>query len=509
MKTSLKDAASVFFTALYSVFVLVTVAMFVAYKPIISDLSNTGNNVLWYVYILAIFVAAALILFVVKIFLEYGKFVFKNKIISISFIVLCTAVPRAIWINLVNVMPKSDFRTFHLVALQLVNGNVAGNNYVSIFPHVIGYPTVLSIIYGIFGPSIKAAQVLNIILGCGIAIILYFLGKKLLDEKCGFIAAIVWAFWPSQVMYNSLVASEELFTLLNLSCMLFFFYIPDYKKNYCVSAALFMLLGILCAAANAIRPFGLLLMAAITIYYFIFSGRRENYGFIKNGTIKLMFYAVLFVSYFLASHFISLSITNTLGQEIARTPIGFNTFVGSNIKYGGAWNAEDSKALTVLMEKYGNKPQDIHDELLKMAIERFKAQSLQNINLLKNKHKTMWVTDNDILLYIRAGLDAENPSRIDFIRNYRRFNIICNAYYYVILIFCGIGSFIVLKSIILKKKREYPVIFLFIIIAGMIAVHMIVEVAGRYHYPAISLFALISSYCFCCCTIIQRRVCYS
>lgn len=528
MKTSLKDKVSAFFSVLYGLFVLITIGMYVIYKPVISELAKTnntkaGNNIYWVIYIMVIIVTSAAVLFIVKIFLKYGKFIYDNKMVSISLIILFTAVPRIIWINLVNVVPVSDFRTFYLVAIQLIEGNVAGNNYVSLFPHVIGYPAVLSVIYRIFGPSIKAAQIFNIILGCGIAIVLYFLGKKLLDERCGFIAAIIWAFWPSQIMYNSIVASEELFTFLFLLCVLFFLYILDtgHIKNYRVQAVFFIVLGILCAAANAIRPFGLLLMTAIAIFYFIFSGRKtlkrktsQNRGFLKNSAlmnsvfknsaiIKLASYSVLFVSYFLASNFISFLITNTLEQEIARNPIGFNTFVGSNINSRGAWNAEDSKVLIELMEKYGKKPQDIHDELFRMAMDRFKRQSLQNINLLKDKHRVMWTTDNDILVYIRAGLDDKNPSRIDFLWNYRRFNIICNLYYYAMLIFCAIGSFTVLKSVVSKKLmntrdiREYFIVFLFIIVSGIIAIHMIVEVAGRYHYPAVSLFALISGYCLC------------
>ncbi|NLC68719.1 MAG: glycosyltransferase family 39 protein, partial [Clostridiaceae bacterium] len=332
-KTSLKDMASIFFSALFGVFVLVTIGMFVIYKPIISDLFRTGNtgagsigNIYWFIYIAAIILTSAMVLFIVKLFLRYGRFIYNNKPVSVSLIVLCTAVPRIIWINLVNVAPVSDFQTFNLVAIQMVEGKAAGNNYVSLFPHVIGYPAVLSIIYRIFGPSVKAAQIFNIILGCGMAITLYFLGKKLLDERCGFIAAIIWAFWPSQIMYNSLVASEELYTFLFLLCILFFLHILDsgYIKDFRVQAAFFAMLGILCAVTNSIRPFGLLLMVAAAIFYFIFSEVKipgakstemSDPGITPHGEkiprikpaigsvlknraiIKLVTYLVLFISY--------------------------------------------------------------------------------------------------------------------------------------------------------------------------------------------------------------------
>ena len=52
--------------------------------------------------------------------------------------------------------------------------------------------------------------------------------------------------------------------------------------------------------------------------------------------IKLVTYLVLFISYSLAGRVISFLITDTLEQEIARNPIGFNTFVGFNINSSGA-----------------------------------------------------------------------------------------------------------------------------------------------------------------------------
>jgi len=62
----------------------------------------------------------------------------------------------------------------------------------------------------------------------------------------------------------------------------------------------------------------------------------------------------------------------------------------------------------------------------------------------------------------------------------------------MILIFCVISGYIMIKK--LMVNNEYQAIFLLIFISGMIAVHMIVEVAGRYHYPAVPIFALVSSY---------------
>jgi len=490
MRNSLRNITYLFFFGLFELFALFTIALFIIYKPIASSLRYSGSSI-WYAYVAAILLAAVFVWIVVKVFLKCCSFIFYNRFLLISSIVLITAIPRIIWINLVNVVPVSDFATFNAVATQIVNGNVTGNNYISLFPHVIGYSTFLSLFYRIFGCKVIVAQLLNIALGCGISVTLFFIGKKIFDERCGYIAAIVWALWPSHIMYNSLVASEELFTFLNLLCILFFIHITKYKDRYYKLIILFIILGILCAIANAVRPLSMVLIIAAGIFYFIFTW--ENNKPVKSQVIiKIIAYSALFISFFLAGRCINLLISNTLRQEVARTPIGFSAFVGSNINSGGAWNTEDSKVLLELMEKYGKQPQDIHDELLKRAVERYKSQSFQNLTLLLKKHKIMWTTENDILVYIKAGLDMEKPSRMDFLRNYNRLNLINNLYYYMILIFCVISGYIMIKK--LMVNNEYQAIFLLIFISGMIAVHMIVEVAGRYHYPAVPIFALVSSY---------------
>lgn len=500
----MKDITYVFFSGLFGLFVLFTIVLFIIYKPILSDLQHLGIN-LWYVYVITIFLVAIFVLIVVKVFLKYCDLLLYNKFFLISSIVLFTSVPRIIWINLVNVVPVSDFRTFDAVATQIVNHNIAGNNYVSNFPHVIGYSTFLSVFYRIFGCKVIVAQLLNIALGCGISVTLFFIGRKIFNEKCGYVAAIVWALWPSHIMYNSLVASEELFTFLNLLCILFFIYVVKYKDNNYKFIILFVILGVLCAIANAVRPLGLVLIIAAGIFYFIFI--EINNGSVKSRAgIKIIAYSALFISYFLTSSCVSYLISNTLQQDVAKKPIGFSTFVGSNIKYGGAWNIEDAKVLMELMEKYGNKPQDIHDELLERAIDRYKSQSLQNLSLLLKKHRTMWTTDNDILVYIKAGLDTEKPSRIDFLWNYKRLSIINNLYYYMVLVFCVISSYIMIKKFMVNSEYECQATFLLIFISGMIAVHMIVEVAGRYHYPAVPIFALVSSYSLVNIEFLQFRL---
>ena len=61
-------------------------------------------------------------------------------------------------------------------------------------------------------------------------------------------------------------------------------------------------------------------------------------------------------------------------------------YIGSNAKYGGIWNRDDSINVSKIESKSKMKPQEIHDYLLKQALYRFKQQGIkENISLFKIK----------------------------------------------------------------------------------------------------------------------------
>ncbi|TYQ18191.1 UNVERIFIED_CONTAM: 4-amino-4-deoxy-L-arabinose transferase and related glycosyltransferases of PMT family [Acetivibrio alkalicellulosi] len=496
MTKNIRNITTLFFSILMVLFVAITVLSLALTKTSIPILKDSPLKL--YTFILLLFLGAIVLLFLTKYFLKDGSFISKHKVKLIVSAVLLTAITRLIWINIVKVVPMSDFHTYHRLATRLANGTLEGNTYISLFPHVIGYPSFLSIFYKLFGAEVIIAQLLNIALSCGIVLLLYFIGKAILNERCGLIASLLWAIWPSQIFYNSLVATEHLFTFLMLLCIFLFFHIFNYNKIDYKPAIYFALLGILCGIANSIRPLGLLLIISISIFYFVFNNHK---GLLKYSAIRLIVFIALPIFFLLTSHIINTSIIRILNQDIAKSSGGFSFFVGSNINHGGIWNKEDSDVLVQLMKEKEPNYQEIHDELFKRGLTRYKSQSFKNVQLLKNKHYNMWCEDSDIIKYISSGLDKENASRIDIVRNSKRLILLCNYYYYVVLILFGISAFIVIR-----KKQHYKIVFLYIIISGMIAFHMLVEVASRYHYPAISIFSLAASYSLINSNLLLKKI---
>jgi hypothetical protein len=272
----------------------------------------------------------------------------------------------------------------------------------------------------------------------------------------------------------------------------------------------FVISGIVSALSNAVRPVGLLLLAAIAVFYFCLV--HENSGFrnsfnnsfgsnfsnsfnnrFRNDLLKkLSLYSAFAAAYFLTFFIINGSISGTINSEAARSPIGYNTYVGANLNYKGVWNAEDASLLNKLLEDTSVKAQDIHDILFTAALERYKSQGSENIRLLLDKQKMLWLLDNDILWYIISAPDKSNPSYINLDKYFDNFSLAANFYYYVMLLLCLFNSVLLIKSCN-EKGILMPVIF----ILGMMGIHLVVEVSGRYHFPAIALFSLVAAYGLC------------
>lgn len=487
LSNKIKNIFSIIIFLMYSIFILFNTAYFIKTKPL---RAYFRNHVATYtlLFIAAAFISAGVIIFLCRKCLN--KFKFDRQLPILLALVLITAIPRLIWIICVKVTPQNDFHTYHIFATSFAEGNFIGGGYISLFPHYIGYPAFLAPFYKLFGASTNVATVLNVVLSCGITLLIYNIGSNLYDRKCGFLGALIWALWPSQIFYSALVSTEIAFTFLMLLFIYFFIAILKSKNGLFLTLVKFILLGALCSVSNVIRPIGQVVLIAILLYYSVFTVERIK---IKNTAIsKFVFLTSLLTGYLITSTFISFATSKAIDREIAKYPFGYNIYVGSNYESSGSWNATDANTLTEIQKTPGITAQEIHNELLKRSWERITGRSLsENLKFIYNKHGMIWPVDFDSLVYIRAGLIQEE-AKFDFYKFESLLVKISNFYYHTILLICAFGGII----LALRRHQGIP-LFLAIILLGIIYLHMIVEVAGRYHFPAISIFSILASFGIC------------
>jgi 4-amino-4-deoxy-L-arabinose transferase-like glycosyltransferase len=483
-----KNIFSISIFLMYITFILFNTFYFLRTKPL--KLYFREHPTIYSIFfIIAASISCGVIIFICK------KFLFKIKLDKqlpvLLLLLIVTATPRLIWIACIKVTPLSDFNTYHIIATALAKGEFTGGSYIALFPHYIGYPVLLAPFYMLFGSSPDVATLLNVFLSCGISLLIYCIGSNIFDKRYGLLSALIWALWPSQIFYTALVSTEILFTFLMLLCIYLFTRILNGRNSVFLNLIKFIFLGVVCCLTNTIRPLGLIVLIAICLYYFIFIIEKTE---IKGSAFisKTIFLSSLLVAYFITSTIVSIATSKVVGREIAKYPFGFNIYVGSNYASNGSWNAEDANTLTEIQKTPGITPQEIHNELLRLSWNRITSRSFSgNINFIYNKHSMIWPVDYESILYIKSGLIQEDI-KFDFYKFESLLVKMSNFYYHTILLLCVFGGII----LVLKKNQGLP-LFLVIIILGIIFLHMIVEVAGRYHFPAISIFSMLASYGIC------------
>ena len=168
-------------------------------------------------------------------------------------ILLAGLALRVAWGYSVEVDPLSDSRAYHAFASNLVTHGTYGwepDNPGAYWP--VGTSAIIAVLYTIFGISFTPVVVLNIVVSSAVIWQVFWLGRRYFDLRTGLIAAAFIAFWPSLIMYVSVLASEVFFIFLLLGGLIAF---EARWKSVWIGA---LLAGLFWAGAAYVRPLALL-----------------------------------------------------------------------------------------------------------------------------------------------------------------------------------------------------------------------------------------------------------
>ena len=156
---------------------------------------------------------------------------------SVWLIVVVAFLVRLAWVLFSPALPVSDFETFHGLAMRMADAF-----------RPPGYPTFLAVIYWVTNKSLLAAKLANAILATITCWLTYSLARRVFNERVALTAALIVAFFPSQILYTSLLATENLFTPLLLASTLFFLsFLQENRRIHLVAA------GILLGLSSLVR----------------------------------------------------------------------------------------------------------------------------------------------------------------------------------------------------------------------------------------------------------------
>lgn len=429
--------------------------------------------------------------------------IITEAVIVLAVIAAGTAL-RIIAINNIHIVPDSDYGTYFKVASTLVNGTFNEScadllGYISCFPHIMGFPFFLSLLYRITGPSILVGLYFNVAASMISVFLVYRIARLICGRVGGIAALLLAAFWPSMIVYNTILATEPLFIcfiLIALYIVTYMFYYPAFEGKISVNIILCIFAGLALAAAAAVRPVALVMLAAIAFTLFA-SGKKfgkggiKKFGFfrvaVSKGWCRVI---VMAVTYFICTSITSAAVANTLQKPVAsgKVSFGYNLMVGVNEKGYGMWNEDDD---TFLNKTYENTKSatEVHKACLDKAIDRIEQNPQRILNLALSKFSSLWGNDdygtswNVYFLKQQNNLPYPLETKLNSIQDNN------DILYFAMLAMCAVAGYF-----LFRKKEGSPLEIPALFFIGTALMHMLLETQGRYHYDILPMFMLLTAF---------------
>jgi hypothetical protein len=431
-------------------------------------------------------------------FWNLAEWIFAGMVLVLSLVI------RLYYLRVMPMTPESDYKTYYEIAQLLNKGTLIEEgvgycDYVAVFPHVLGYSFVLSVVLRIFGTSVAVGQYFNVAL----AVLTCFVVWRIARILCGRISALaalaLVSFWPSQILYNNFLAAEYLFSFLLFTCAWLFLHlvtayrVGESSMGECL--VLHIVLGVLLAATSAIRPMGLILL--ISIFICLVTARmpiaikpKNDLPLADRAMEKGWLRALIIIgTYLLVSSFFTKCVSFTVDRELAggSASMGYNLLVGLNEESYGGWNDEDSDYLYAAIDQTGDAGQ-AQVMCRDLALQRLKRPVNALLNLFLHKYDVLWSNDDYGTTWNLIFLEEHNQltsARENFLYTMKDIN---NIWYFICIFFSGMTGLFLLKG---KPSWAYIFVYLFL---GTVAMHLLVENQNRYHFHVLYVFVILASY---------------
>lgn len=380
-------------------------------------------------------------------------------VLSAAFVLRAAAVivlPIRLWI---------DYQTYHELARDWAVGGCFCVDGLPTAYRPPGYPFFLSSIYRLFGANPEPGAVANIFLSILIVLLIYLLIRRLLGEKPARWTAVIIAFFPSQILFTNLLASETLFTVLFLLALLLL--TAEHSVKY------ILLGGIVLGLAALTRPLILIFPIFLILYWYLRDKKWQ--AVIINTLIALLGLIIVVTPWVIRNRHYDKG-------TVISTNAGVNLLIGNQPGSGMGWNQPVTEDLPL-----GDPTMDRYVD----SVGRSRAWAY-----IKNDPPGFIKRGFLKLLYFYA-VDMEGVG-FELVRaaDNNRFDIfviiglITESYYLMILFAALIG---IISLIFLHRDQLRPGHYLiFLTIIYWSGVHFIFFADGRFHFPIVPLLTVLA-----------------
>lgn len=393
--------------------------------------------------------------------------------------VICLAVNLA-WVLLCRIEPFGDYASFWMTAVSIGTGNAPINRYIALFPHILGYSSFLGAFIKLFGASQLLAPVLNVILTLISGVIIYVLCLRWRGLRAGAFAFLLWSLCPSKMLYNIHALSEPLYTCLIL---LFLLIVTELDRRNDSKSRLWLFpvtgaaCGLILACVNAARPIAAVPIIAFIIWLSLLrdKGCRELRANLGWASCALLLCAV---------YIFSLQLWQAHAEKAIGEPPAFNygysISVGFNTDSMGSYSDEEMDKLFDYCYGGGLTAPDAQARMLEDAKARISSGEINFPKLFAVKLRTLLGNDEGGAYYARSVLSP---------LAYSALAVLSNIFYYALVLLAITGCLRLWRS-----GETGTVLIAPIFVLGLSLAHMLVEVAGRYHYSIIPMLIIMAAF---------------
>jgi 4-amino-4-deoxy-L-arabinose transferase-like glycosyltransferase len=398
--------------------------------------------------------------------LQMSKKVFEVENKAIFFILFIALILRSLWALIVPVEPVSDSIMYHEFAKVMSDsGRYAfpAGNLTAYWP--VGIPAIYGGLYKVFGQHYEVIVVANVIIGLLTTHLIYLITLNWFNQKTALIAAFIYATWPSQIQFTSVLASELIFNLFVLAGIYFWIKRAEKKLKMLIISSIFF------AAAAYVRPIALLIP-------FILIG----ISFLSQVDLKKAMIQSIITSAVMAVLIAPWAYRNyqLFGEVVLISTNGGPVFwMGNN---------PDSKGEYMPLPEIEFDSEVQRAKYLKQeAIEHIKAEPIIFVKRMAKRLIDYYRSENIGIVWNMGGLKQINADA-----SLLTLKLVSSGYWMLILLLAIYGLWQLFKAEgFWQTITETPI---FALLCYFTVLHVIIASGDRYHFPIIPFLAMLAAY---------------
>ncbi len=366
-------------------------------------------------------------------------------------------------------MVIEDSQTYHDWAARIAGGDWVGDGVFTALPL---YPYLLGLIYTVFGVSIPAARLVQVLIGtvnCGL---IYLLGRRLLGPPAGLLAAGLTAVYGWLIVYDSAILSPVAIIFFAACLLLLLLRLKDRRAGWPGWLAAGVLAGLTATISGHSLPF--IILAAGWIG---FSRRRLEAVICFLAGAALVLGLVTYRNWKVGDDLVPLTAHGGINFYIGNNPHARGVFEPPPIlRSGGATLQQDAE--TIARRTLGRElqPSEVNAFWFRQGREFIREHPGRFLQLLGRKF-TIFFDQLEIA-------DVIHPAF------FRRWTPILAVPFPTF----GVIAPLALLGLVLAGKRWRKLLLLYLFVAGYILSTILYFVNSRYRLPLVPFLMIFAAY---------------